>query len=1024
MQIKNYCFLILATISITVCAQAQNIVRGNVTSEQKEAVIGANILVKGTNVGTVTDINGDFSLQIPADVSNATLIISSIGYVSKEIIVGTQASFNITLVEDTKVLSEVVVTGYTSQRKDKITGAVAVVKPEELIRMPVASIDQALQGRAPGVVVSQNTGAPGGGVAVRIRGVGSVNSGNNPLYIVDGLPTQDITAISPNDIQSLTVLKDAAATAVYGSRAANGVVIVVTKAGSNNAPQINVSSQVGFQEPSRKVKMANTAQYVEIFNEAANNDNATKTKEIFKRKLITPDIASTLPDIDQVDAIMRQGLLQTHSVSVSGGNDKTRYFVAGNYFGQQGIVKASDYERLSGRVNIDSEVKSWLRAGVNLNISKATTDIVGSSGDGAGGNGGSVLRYAYFRSPAIPIYDDNGNFTDKPDRFDLFGDGYNPVGMLAYNQNKRNEDRVFGKFYLNLEPIKGLKFISNFGVDIGDFNQRRFDRNWGTGGRINGINVLTVNSGRNQTITWSNFASYTKTLGSSTLSILLGEETVKVSNYSVNDSQKNFPDQDKSLVYLGNGLGQMTTKEFQEGNALASFFGKVDYDISSKYLISGTLRRDGSSKFGAQNRWGTFYAGSLGWRVDQEFFKDNQSIDRWLVRAGYGSIGNQDIGNYAYTSAVGLNSYYPYGSTRTLGSSINSFGNEKLKWETSKQLNVGTDIELWSGKLTASLDFFRRETVDMLVQQPLAASVGFITSAYAWTNNGNMVNKGIELALGHSHSIGGFSYSVNVNGALLHNEVTALDGTIPDGAVGQNYVTLTEKGYPVGSFYLYEMEGIFQNEAQVFAHAKPMSGIKPGDVAYKDQDKNGVIDENDRKHVGSAIPKVTAGLNITMSYKGWDLSMFFQGAYGQKIFSVLNRDIEGFYRAFNVTERYYQGHWTGEGSTNKYPRASWDASGNNTMYSTRFLEDASFTRLKNLQLGYNLPKDFIARYGFTAFRIYFSGANLLTFTKFQGADPEMTFSDNAKNSGDRANGMDWGTYPAARSYNVGINLTF
>jgi TonB-linked SusC/RagA family outer membrane protein len=1023
-MVKKFYSLILVLISLTAYAQAPTQVNGTIRTEQQEAVIGANIVVKGTSNGTVSDLNGDFQLQIPANITDPTLVISSIGYVTQEIVVNGQTTFTITLLEDTKMLSEIVVTGYTSQRKDKITGAVAVVKPEELVKLPVATIDQALQGRAPGVVVSQNTGAPGEGVSVRIRGVGSVLSGNSPLYVVDGLPTLDISNLSTQDMASMTVLKDAAAAAVYGSRAANGVVIITTKSGTSSGPLVQVSSQVGFQEPSRTIKMANTEQYIEIYNEAATNDNATKTNPIFKRPLITEDIAGSLADTDWVDAMMRNGVLQTHSVSVSGGNDKTRYFVAGNYFSQQGIVKSSNFDRLSGRVNIDSDVKSWLKVGVNLNISKANTDLVGSSGDGAGGNGGSVIRYAYFRTPAIPVYDANGDFTDKPVRFDLFGDGYNPVGMLAYNQNRRVEDRLFGKFYVNIEPMPGLKFISNFGMDYSSQDQRRFDRTWGTDNRINGINRLAIASGSFQTITWSNFASYTKDFGDHSLSVLLGEETIKGDQYVINASQMNFPDQDKSLVYLGNGIGQIVNSEVKQGNALASFFGKVDYDFMDKYLVSATIRRDGSSRFGPDNRWGTFYAASLGWRIDQEFFQDNASIDRWLLRAGYGSIGNQEIGNYGYTSQIGLSSYYPFGTTRTLGSSISTYGNNKIKWETSKQINIGTDIELWSGRLTASLDYFRKETSDMLVRQPLAASVGFANTAFSYANNGTMLNTGVELQLGHENSIGDFHYSVVANAATLKNEVVKLNSKIAGGAVGSNYLTLTEEGYPVGSFYMYEMEGIFQNAQAVFTHPVPQQGLKPGDVSYVDVDRNGVIDENDQTHVGSSIPKVTAGLNVSMSYKNWDVSLFFQGAYGQKVFSVLNRDIEGFYRAFNVTERYFQNRWTGEGSTNEYPRASWDASGNNTKFSTRFLENGSYTRLKNLQFGYTFPKDFISRYGFNSFRIYVSGTNLLTFTKFQGSDPEMTVSDNAKGSGDLANGIDWGTYPAARSYNVGINVSF
>lgn len=1023
---KKFYFLLLATITIVFSAQAQTLIKGNVTDTKKDPVIGASVFIKDSSVGTITDVNGDFQFEVPAGTINPVLIVSLIGYTTEEFPLGTQTSFNIILTDDLKVLSEVVVVGYSSQQKEKITGSVVTVKSEDLIRLPVPTLDQALQGRAPGVVVSQNTGAPGEGVSIRIRGVGSINSGNNPLYVVDGVPTLDIGQIATQDIENITVLKDASASAIYGSRAANGVVIVTTKSGGSKgmaAPKIEINSQYGVQEPSRKLKMASTEQYVQIYNEAANTDNATKTASIFMRKLISDGLAATLPNIDQVDAIMRDGAIQSHSLSVSGGDEKTRYFISGNYFDQQGIVKASDFNRLSARVNVDSQIKKWLRSGVNLNLSKATTDLIGSSGDGAGGNGGSVLRYALFRTPAIDIYDANGNFIDKPDRFDLFGDGYNPVGMLAYNQNKRLVNRLFGKFYVAIEPIEGLKFTSNLGIDFEGQNQRRFDRTWGTDNRINGINNLNVNTARNQTITLSNTLTYNKSFGDHNFTFLVGNETIKGDYYALSSSQKNFPDQDASLTFLGNGTGLTLNSEGKSGNSLAAFFGKVDYDFNDKYLVSATVRRDGSSRFGPDNRWGTFYAGSLGWRIDKEFFEDNATIDRWLFRVGYGSIGNQEIGNYAYENIIGLNSYYPYGNVRTLGSSIANYGNNKIKWETSKQFNAGTDLELWNGKLGVSLDYFRKETSDMLMRQPLAASVG--QNAFVWTNNGTMLNSGFELQVTHANSLGDFKYNVSANAATLHNEVVRLNtAPIPAGAVGSTYLTLTEAGYPVGSFFIYEAEGIFQNTTQIFTHAYQGDNIQPGDVMYKDQDSNGVIDGKDRKHIGSPIPKVTAGLNISLGYKNWDMSLFFQGAYGQKVFSVINRDLEGFYRPFNVTERYFENHWTGPGTSNEFPRASWDASSNNNLFSSRFLEDASYTRLKNVQLGYRIPSETLKKYGFTNVRIYFSGTNLLTFTKFQGLDPEMTVSDNAKGTGDLASGIDWGTYPAARSYNLGVNITF
>ena len=1001
---------------------AQIKLSGTVKNQVNETLIGANIIVKNSTMGTVADVDGVFALQLDESMKNGTLVISSIGYVTQEVLIGDTRVFNIILLEDSRLLEEVVVTGYMVQEKGKITGAVNTINAETLTMLPLPSIDQALQGRAPGVVVTQNTGAPGEGVAVRIRGAGSINSSNSPLYVVDGIPTLDINSIATQDIASITVLKDAGATAVYGSRAANGVVIVTTKSGGSSAPKIEISTQMGVQSPSRLMDMTNTNDYVTIYNEAASNDNANKNP-LLHRPLITEDIRATLDDVNYIDAILRDGVLQSHSVSIQGGEGKTRYFISGNYFDQQGIITSSDYNRISSRINIDTEVKKWLKTGVNINITKATTNLIGSSGDGAGGNGGSVIRYAFFRTPAIPIYDANGEFTDKPERYDLFGDGYSPVGMLAYNNNKRISNRMFGKFFLDISPFKDLKFTSNVGVDFTSANQRRFDRNWGNGNRINNPNQLTVFDGRYQTLTFSNFATYTKSFDSHHFTFLAGTEAIRVQGYDVNASEKNFPDQANNLVYLGNGLGQKTSKENKAGNALLSYFGKINYDLDEKYLVSVTLRKDGSSRFGADNQWGTFYAGSLGWRIDKETFLVNNSwIDRLLLRVGYGSIGNQEIGDYPSTDMINAGYNYPFGNVRSTGYAVSSLGNSLVKWETSNQLNAGLDLEIWSGKLSVSLDYFNKITSDLLVRQPIASSAGEAQSP--WVNNGKVLNSGFELALNYTNAIGGFHYSVSGNAATLHNEVLEVNAPIAGGAIGSDRITRTEKGHPIGSFYLYEMEGIFQDQTDIFTHAYQGVGIQPGDVKFKDQNLDGLIDGTDRKHIGSPIPKITAGLNLNLGYHAWDVSVFFQGAYGQKIFSVLNRDIEGFYRPFNVTQRYYDNHWTGAGTTNEFPRASWDASGNNTKYSTRFLEDGSYTRLKNLQIGYKIPQAAVEHMGFEAVRIYFSGTNLITFTKYQGLDPEMTVSNNAQGQGDSSAGLDWGTYPAAKSYNIGVNLTF
>jgi TonB-dependent starch-binding outer membrane protein SusC len=1019
---KNIYYSILLFLATHV-AIGQTVVSGSVRDAQGEGLPGANVYIKGTNVGTFTDVQGKFQLNVPASVQNPSITVSMIGYASQELSVGQGTTFDVVLAEDVTALSEIVITGYTYQEKDKITGAVNTVAPESLIKVPVPSIDQALQGRAPGVVVSQNTGAPGEGVTVRIRGVGSLFSKNDPLYIVDGVPTLNIANFSLQDVEAVSVLKDASAAAVYGSRATNGVVIITTKKGKSKSPTITFSSETGVQSPSRLVKMANTAQYVEIYNESATNDNAGKTNPIFLRPLITEDIADGLANTDQVDAILQDAVLQTHSLSFSGQENNTQYFMSLNYFDQEGVIKGSEYKRLSARVNVETQLKHWLKSGVNLNVVRGSNDIVGSSGDGAGGNGGSVVRYAFFRTPALPIYDDNGEFLDLPERPGMFGDGYNPVGMLAYNNNTRTTDQLFGKVFVNIDLLKDLQLTSTLGFEVDNRHQRRFDRNWGTDNRINNPNRLTINKSRFQGLTSTTLVKYSLFKSEHNIDFLAGVEAIRNNTYYSNASEQNFPDQADNLVYLGNGQGQQTASEGVTANTLLSFFGKVDYDFLQRYNASLTLRRDASSRFGPNNRWGTFYAGSLGWRLDREsFLEESQIFDKLFLRVAYGRTGNQEIGDYPFTDFIGTGYDYAFGTARAKGYAVSALGNKDVQWESSSQLNAGFDAAFIEGRLSFSFDYFNKITDDLLVPQPLPPSAGEATPPIV--NNGRILNRGFEIVTSYDGRAGKFHYTVSANAATLYNEVLQIGSPIYRGFVGSEPMTLTDKGHSVGSFYMYEMEGIFQDAGDIFTHAYQGASIKPGDVKFKDQNTDAVINANDRAYLGSAIPKVTAGLNINLGYQNWDLSIFFQGAYGQKILSVLNRDIEGFYRPFNVTQRYYENRWTGPGSTNEFPRASWDGSGNNARFSSRFLEDGSYTRLKNVQLGYNVPASILGKVRLTSLRVYFSATNLLTFTKYSGMDPEMTVSDNARAEGDLASGMDWGTYPSAKTYNLGINLTF
>jgi TonB-linked SusC/RagA family outer membrane protein len=508
---------------------------------------------------------------------------------------------------------------------------------------------------------------------------------------------------------------------------------------------------------------------------------------------------------------------------------------------------------------------------------------------------------------------------------------------------------------------------------------------------------------------------------------MVGFEAIKNSGKGLYSSDMDFPIQQKELIYIGNGLGIKVSSQNEYASTLASFFGRASYDFKGKYYVSGTLRRDGSSKFSGDNKWGTFYSFSAGWVMKAEnFLKDVSWLTNLKLRAGYGAIGNQDIGLYAYSDRISPYYNYPFGGVVNSGYAQSALGNADLKWETSYQYNGGIDAELYKGALSFSVDYYYKVTEDMLVTAPNPPSTGYAQAA--WINSGSVLNTGVELEAIYRKTKTDWGYSVGGNLAFVHNEVLKLDAPLYGGRVESGVdATRTEVGYEIGSFYLYEMEGIFQNETEILLSASQKSfggQPHPGDVKYKDQNGDGYIDNNDKVHLGSAIPKLIAGINMAANYKDFDLSIFFQGTYGNKIYSQVNQDIEGFYRGFTVTQRYFDERWTGEGTSNTQPRASWSSKSNNATPSSRFLEDGSYIRLKNLQLGYSIPAEALKVIGLAKTRVYVSGTNLLTFTKYSGLDPEMTVSDNSKNEGDRAAGIDWGTYPSAMTVMLGIDITF
>lgn len=1017
------CAFLITSLSF---AQTNKIVTGNITDAATgEALIGVNIIEVGTVNGTTTDLDGNFSINVP---DNAVLEVSYIGYETLEESVKGKTVLNIKLAAKTEMMDEVVVVGYTTMKKQNVTGAVSKVGTKDLTAVPLASPEQALQGRVAGVQVSAATGAPGADISVRVRGVGSIYSDNAPLYIVDGIPSSEgLNNISPNDIENVTVLKDASSAAIYGSRATNGVVLITTKQGKSGKAKISYNGSVGVQNAVNLVEMANTAQYVELYNEATAADNIGTT---IQRNLITDDMLGNLADVNHVEEIFRTALMHSHELSISGGNDKVNYLVSGSYYNQDGIIKNSGYERGTLRANLNAKAKDWLQIGVNMNGSISNTQTVSSSGDGYGNDeGGSVVRYAMFRNPAIPVYDANGNYVDKPSTYfgssiydTFFGDGYSPEGLAEYTDRNKGYKTLFSKVNAKILLPMDFSLNTNFGVDYSNYELKTYNRSWGDNNRINNPNGLSVSGEEDLNWTFNSTLNFNRTFGGNhTFSALAGFEAIRETAKTYSNSDQDFPIWDKDLIYIGNGNGNKVSDQSEWAATLASFFLQANYDYKGRYYINATLREDGTSRFVGKNRWGTFYSFSAGWCISNEaFMADQQIFSNLKLRAGYGAIGNQNVGIYAYSDRYSPNYNYPFGGVAAYGYAQSQLGNENLKWETSEQFNLGLDMEFMKGALGFSVDYYNKITDNMLMEAPYPPSIGNASSP--WINSGRVLNRGVDIEAVYHYTFKDGRFDVALNGGFLHNEVLDIDAPVVGGRVDDGiYATKTEVGYPVGSFFMYEMDGIFQNEYEIISSAYQGADIKPGDVKFKDIDGNGVIDSNDRAHVGSSIPKFTLGLNLSAEWKGFDVSVFFQGAYGHKIYNQILTDCEGFYRGFNVTERYYENRWTETNPSDKYPRASWKAKSNNARVSTRFLEDASYTRLKNLQIGYtfNTKKLNIER-----LRLYVAATNLFTLTGYSGFDPEMTVSANSSSEGDRANGIDWGTYPACRTFTFGVNLTF
>lgn len=1001
-------------------------VKGKVTDDKGESLPGATVGVKNGNAVTITDGNGDFTITAP---DNAILVVSYVGYQTQEIPINGQSIINISLKPTSGSLNEVVVVGYTTQRKKDLTGAVSIINSKDINAIPVGGVDQILQGKAAGVAITSNTGAPGDGINVIIRGVGTINS-NSPLFIVDGVPIEGgPNQISPTDIESINILKDASSAAIYGSRASGGVVIITTKHGKAGKAQLSFNAYTGTQTAQNLIKMANNAQYVKAFNTAATNDG---------RSLISDSLARTLSDVNWLKEILKPASISNANLSIGGGNETSQYIVSGNYFKQNGLIENSSFDRFNLRTAITSELSKYLKIGTNVNLSYSKTRIVGTSGDGYSGAAASIVRYALFRTPGTPVYNAKGQLVDLPKQDpsvngNFLGDGINPVA-LANSSNDNNYDySILGNAYVELTPVKGLKIRSDFGINFVQTDYKQFFETFGIDRFFNSPNSLAQSHSLSFNYNWTNTATYDLSIGKNVIKVLAGSEAIKQDQQSLSSSRTGFVNQTPFFQYLDNGTSSSQQNGGGEDHfALFSLFGRLDYQYDNKYLASIAFRRDGSSQLDPSARYENFYSGSLGWRVDREnFMKNSKVISTLKPRVNFGQLGNsRSIPLHAYTSIYSPVDYYPFGGTTSQGISITQTGNPKVRWEKTTEVDAGLDLGFFQNSLLLTAEYYVKNTTNLLLQQPEPSSSGDqppfqVTDPSV--NAGQVRNTGLELELNYKNSINkDWGYSFSGNFATVTNKVIALAGGTPlaAGRIDNNYnATLTEVGQPIGSFYLLQQEGIFQNAQQVFTHAYQGPGIRPGDVMYKDVNGDGIIDNKDRTIVGSPIPKYTYGLTGNVTFKNFDLSVFFQGVNGNKIYNQVLTDIEGFYRPFNITERIATNAWSGPGSTNVYPLLSWSDGNNNKMPSTRFLENGSYLRLKNVQVGYKLGPNVLKTLGIGSVRIYASAQNLLTITKYSGLDPEQ-YNNSNNGGGPTVVGIDWGTYPSARTITFGVNASF
>lgn len=1032
-------FLTAAFILLNLMASAQNMtISGLVVSGgDQQPLIGVSVSVLGTQSGTTTDFNGAYTVEAASD---AVLRFIYTGFQTIEVKVNSRPTINVTLNTDQQLLEDVIVVGYKKEIKSNVSSSISSVKAKDIEHLPLLGIDQALQGQAAGVQITQATGAPGDDIAVRIRGAGTLGN-NNPLYIIDGVPTTgNINMFAISDIESIEILKDGASASIYGARSANGVIVITTKKGKKGAPVFNFDTYYGVQEANRLPELLNAEEFLLLRNEGITNSNELRDPV---RQLPTydPAILDTLEDVDWLDQVFRAAPTQRHSLSASGGGDNSSFYILGEYLNQEGVFRKQGFEKFLLRFNGDIGGKK-LKIGNNISLSYTDRAVIGSSGDGAGpGNELSGIRYALIASPLFPVRDASGNFIPTSSSLGdptLFGDGNaNPSAFINNTDWNIQRYRLFGNVFVEYDILKNLKFRTNLGADLLFQSETIFKERLSVA--IYDPTSLSRDNSTDRNLIWNNTLDYNTTLDANdhhNISVLVGMEAIDNRTDFLGASARNFFSTNPNFHYIDNSVTQEVGDIDASGIAtewgLLSYFAQLGYNYKNKYILNASIRRDGSSRFGGGNRWGNFPAVSAAWNISEEPFFTTEFISHLKLRASWGQLGNQEIGIYPFSSLVETGIFvYPFGGQISTGANVLETGNENIKWETTTQTDFGIEMSLLEDKISFTGDYYIKRTEDVLVRVPLPQTAGDINPPFV--NAGTVENKGLEFGLTFRNSAGQLRYQIGANLSTVNNKVISIAGTEPllgGFGLSDGPITRTEPGRPLGSFYLYQVEGIFQSQEEINAHAEQTpgrEGTRPGDLKFADLNGDNVINDKDRAHLGNPFPDFIYGANLSLQYKNFDLSALIQGVQGNDVYFLYgNFAYETQLRGFNSYKDLLN-RWTPTNTNTDIPRVSVDDKNRNRRISTRFLEDGSYMRLRNLTLGYNLSG--LIKVGtIKSWRIYVSAQNLLTITKYSGLDPEIQANTNDTQgynvSSDLAIGIDWGTVPAPRVFLIGMNLNF